>query len=80
MEKLTVTAHVVSASDLTEEQISALQTVLEKKTGKGVRLSVKIDPSLICGLYINVDGYAIDSTVKKQLRDMKSTLKKGGAI
>jgi len=74
MEK--ITAHVVSAAALNENQLFTLKNILSKKTGKQVELSVNTESSLIGGLHISVDGYVIDSTVKKQLRDMKMHLKR----
>lgn len=80
MEELTgkTTTHVVSAAPLGDEQIAALKDVLSRKTGKDIELSPSIDPSLIGGLYISVDGFVLDGTVKKQLRDMESSLVRGG--
>jgi len=72
MEELTgkTTAQVTSAVRLNQHQISALKTVLSKKTGKQVDISLRTDTSLIGGLHIHVDGHVVDSTVKKQLRDI----------
>ena len=75
-----VTAQVVSAATLDEEQVSALRYLLAQKTGKMVEVALTVDPSLIGGLWVSVDGYLIDNTVRKQLLDMSASLKKGGAI
>ena len=71
------TAAVVSAVQLNEQQISSLKNVLEKKLNKQVEISAKVDSSLIGGLYIHVDGYFIDYTVRKQLNDLKDSIKGG---
>jgi len=73
------TAYVVSAAELKESQVSALARLLSHKLNKRVRMSLRIDPSLIGGLYIHVAGLIIDRTVKRQLSDMRDALKKGGA-
>ena len=70
-------AKVVSAAALTEQQISALRKLLEKKLEKRVEVSLEIDASLIGGFYIYIDGYIIDRTVKKQIRDMKESIMRG---
>jgi len=71
------TAVVVSAVMLSEDQLSVLKNVLSKKLNKQVEISAKVDSSLIGGLYIHVDGYLIDHTVKKQLSDLKDSIKGG---
>ena len=69
-------AVVVSAAELDEKQISALKGLLSKKLSKQVEISQKVDASLIGGMYILVDGYLIDRTVKKQLDDLRDSIKK----
>ncbi|MCL2671599.1 MAG: F0F1 ATP synthase subunit delta [Clostridiales bacterium] len=71
-------ATVVSAAELSDAQLSALTALLSQKLHNEVVLSVSIDPSLIGGLYIHVDGRVIDRSVKRQIADMKDSLKKGG--
>jgi len=68
------TALVISAVSLSDEQTGALSEMLSKKLDKQVDISVKVDPSIIGGLYIQVDGYFIDRTIKNRLRDINSSL------
>ena len=72
-------ALVSAAVILSESQRTMLEDVLAKKTGKKVSISERTDTSLIGGLYISVDGYVIDGTIKKQLHDIMESLKRGGA-
>ncbi|MCL1807880.1 MAG: ATP synthase F1 subunit delta [Oscillospiraceae bacterium] len=64
-------AKVVSAGELTKKQTEALKKLLEKKLDKQVDIAVKVNPSVIGGPYIQVDGFFIDRTVKSRLRDLK---------
>ncbi|MCL2767708.1 MAG: ATP synthase F1 subunit delta [Synergistaceae bacterium] len=73
------TAKITSATELDEGQISALKELLSKKLNKHVDISLKVDPSVIGGLYIFVDGYFIDRTIKKRLYDMKISVRRGTA-
>jgi F-type H+-transporting ATPase subunit delta len=73
--KRKVTASVVSAVEPSQGQLDALKALLSKKLDKEVDISVKIDPSVIGGIYIQVDGFFIDHTVKRQLSDMKMSFK-----
>jgi F-type H+-transporting ATPase subunit delta len=68
------TATVVSAVPLREEQVSALANLLSRKLNKQVDIVQRIDPSVIGGIYINVDGYYIDKTIKSRLRGIKESM------
>jgi F-type H+-transporting ATPase subunit delta len=68
------TALVVSAVPLREGQVSALASLLSKKLVKKVDIAQKVDSSIIGGLYIQVDGFYIDRTIKSRLQDMKNSM------
>jgi F-type H+-transporting ATPase subunit delta len=69
------TAQVITASPLTESQQNALRASLSAKLNKHVDIEIKLDPSLIGGFTIYVDGFMIDSTLKKRFYDLKNELK-----
>jgi len=73
-------AQITSAVPLRDSQRSALQQVLSRKLGKQVDLSLEVDPALIGGIRIYVDGRLIDRTVQKQLYDMKNSIKSGEGL
>jgi len=75
--KKMVTAKVLSAAPYDEKQAESLRVVLSKKLDKQVELDLKVDPTLIGGPYIFVDGYYIDWTVKKKLHDLTVYMKEG---
>ena len=70
------TANVVSATELSEKQITALEKLLSKKLNKQVEVSLKIDPTVVGGLYIQADSYFLDRTIKKQMLEMKDSIEK----
>jgi F-type H+-transporting ATPase subunit delta len=72
-------AYVVSATQLSEAQLGKLKSVLSAKLGKQVEITAKVDESIIGGFYIQVGGYLIDRTVKKQLHEMKVHIERRGA-
>jgi F-type H+-transporting ATPase subunit delta len=74
------TARVVSAVQLYPEQLSALETLLSRKLEKQVEINLQVDPNVIGGLYIEVDGYFVDRTVKTRLMEMKKAMDGGAAI
>jgi F-type H+-transporting ATPase subunit delta len=69
------TAKVVSAVPLTDAQAAQLVETLSKKLGKQVDVTILVDPSVIAGISIHVDGYFLDRTVKTMLKDMKESLR-----
>jgi len=71
------TAKVSFATALDENQIAEMQEILSGKLGKTVEIALKVDPSIIGGPYIYVDGYYIDWTVKARLRDLTVHMKEG---
>ena len=75
-----VTADVYSASGLDDKQVSSMKEILSDKLGKTVEVSLNIDPTVIGGPYIYVDGYYIDWTVKKRLRDLTVHMKEGCSV
>jgi F-type H+-transporting ATPase subunit delta len=72
-----ITATVYFAAPLDKKQLTTMKTVLSKKLNKDVDLSIKIDPTIIGGPYILVDGYYLDWTVKTRLRDLTVYMKEG---
>lgn len=71
------TASVVSATPLSQRQIDRIKDMLSKKLDKQVDIQATTNPALIGGLYIHVDGYLIDRTIRKQLNDMRESIKEG---
>ena len=71
------TAKVVSAVTLTSEQQNQLKVVLMRKIGKQIELNIEVDPSIMGGFRLHVDGFIFDRTVKRLLKDMKENIGKG---
>ena len=64
-------AVVTSAVALTEEQAQALQTKLEKLSGKKVLLTKRVDPKVLGGLSVELDGKLFDGTVGGRLDELR---------
>ena len=58
---------VAAPGQLTEEQIARVEGKFSKLLGQEVSLSLRVDPSLIGGLRVEIDGRLYDGTIKKQL-------------
>ena len=70
-----VTAKVITATELDSNQTTELRDTLSKKLKKDVTLNVKVDPSVVAGPYIYVDGYYLDWTFKTHLHDLTIHMK-----
>jgi F-type H+-transporting ATPase subunit delta len=68
---------ISSAFALDERQLVAIQSALEKKTGKKVVLQMIVDPSLLGGVVTQIGDIAYDNSVKTQLKQIKDILQKG---
>lgn len=71
-------AEVQSALPLTNDQLAALKDKLQSTYGKAVRLSTKVDPSLLGGLIVKVGSRMFDSSLKTKLTNLKVVLKGTG--
>lgn len=67
-------ATAVCAKPLTEEQQARLAEALERRTGKTIRLSVKVDPSLGGGMRVEMQGQRLDNTVATRMERLKRAL------
>lgn len=65
-------AVVVSAVPLSEEQSSRLLDKLTAYSGKKVDLRQKVDPSVLGGLRVEIDGRLLDGTVQSRLADLRA--------
>ena len=69
-----VQATVTSALPLTKSQIDALRGRLCVISGKTVELELQIDPAVIGGLRVEMDGRRYDNTIQNRLDRMRYNL------
>jgi len=67
-------AHVTSARELGDAEKRALETQLEKTTGKKVRAHFGLDASLLGGAVVRVGSTIYDGSVKGQLEKIKEAI------
>jgi F-type H+-transporting ATPase subunit delta len=70
-----IEAEVHSAFELTGDQVADLVARLEKKTGRKVRASVRLDRDLIGGVKIVLGDKVIDGSARAQLAALETALK-----
>ena len=67
-------AQVTSAVELDEKEKSALKSKLEAVCGNSVIIECSIDPSIVGGLIVNIDGKIIDGSIKNKLHELKGVM------
>lgn len=72
-----IEAKVVSAKALTKEQIESIRRILARQTSLEIMIENKVDPDVIGGFYILMEGHIFDCTVRTELNKMKERLKRG---
>ncbi|MGB9082334.1 MAG: ATP synthase F1 subunit delta [Desulfuromonadaceae bacterium] len=68
---------ITTAFPLDDSQVGAIQSSLEKKTGKKVVPQMVVDHSLLGGIVTQIGDIAYDNSVKTQLKRIKDILQKG---
>ena len=67
-------ARVLSAVPLKETEAVAIRTELEKRFSRDIRLSCEIDPSLIGGIRVEIEGRVIDGSIRNKLEQIKDVM------
>lgn len=70
----TVNAQVVSAFELDEAQVKALEGALKNELKRDVVIETSVDPSIIGGVIIRAGDTVIDGSVAGRLHDLTSYL------
>ena len=69
------TANVISAVELTEVQQKRISEVFSRLSNKQINIETTIDPSIIGGLVVDVEGMVYDGSIKSNLIKFKESLK-----
>ena len=65
-------AEIVTAVPLSDEMRETIRQAICRHTGGQVELQEQVDPSLIAGLVVTVDGYRADTSVRAQLQALRT--------
>jgi len=69
-------ARVVSAVEMTDEQKRTLAEKLGAKFGGTVKLECRVDPALLGGVRVEMDGRVLDGSVRTRLQEIKEVMGK----
>lgn len=67
-------AYVTSAVELTKAEKAELTEKLGRKLNRYIHLECAVDPSLLGGLVVQVDGKVIDGSLKHKLQEIKEVM------
>jgi F-type H+-transporting ATPase subunit delta len=70
----TIDAEVISASEVSESQLAKIAAALKTRLGKQVRITSKLDPSLIGGAIIRAGDMVIDGSLSGRLVKLSTSL------
>lgn len=73
-----VAARAVSATPLAADQRQALQASLRGLTGRAVELTTNVDPQLMGGVMLEMEGRVYDGSVRSRLHALRERLAQGG--
>tara|TARA_B110000438_G_C15442327_1_gene490946 strand:+ start:72 stop:629 length:558 start_codon:yes stop_codon:yes gene_type:complete len=67
-------AELISAKDLTENEVNKIKEELTKNFSSKIKLNYKYDPSLIGGLSIQVGSTMVDTSIKNKLQQIEKKM------
>ena len=70
-----VTAEVVSAYPLSDDQVGALKAKLKDRTGRDIAVDLSVDPSILGGLVVKVGSRMIDGSIRTKLNSLAQAMK-----
>ena len=63
-----------TAVAMTEQQAKSLHEKLEKLTGKTIDLKTKVDPAVLGGIRLDIEGTELDGTVQNRLASLRRSI------
>ncbi len=70
-----VSAQLVSAIPLSEDQVETVRDQLKKAVGKDVILTTTVDPTLLGGVVVRVGSRMIDASLRTKLHQLELAMK-----
>ena len=72
-----IEADVTSAVPLSQSDFDALKAKLDQMSGKNVSLVCRVDPAVLGGVRVEMEGRRYDNTIQNKLGRMRQSLAKG---
>jgi len=70
-----VSAQVISAHPLSEDQLATLRKKLTQREGRTVKLTSSVDPDMLGGLIVTIGSRRIDGSIRTRLNALTQAMK-----
>jgi len=70
-----VTAEVVTARPLNDDQLSALKQQLRTRAGRDVAIDTTVDPAILGGIIVKLESQQIDASIRTKLNRLAAAMK-----
>ena len=70
-----ITAEVLSAHPLKDDQIAALKSQLRTRAGRDVAIDAQVDPSILGGIVVKMGSQMIDASIRTKLNRLATAMK-----
>ena len=70
-----VTAEVVTARPLNDDQLSALKQQLRTRAGRDVNIDATVDPAILGGIVVKLGSEQIDASIRTKLNRLAAAMK-----
>ncbi|MBU0862003.1 MAG: F0F1 ATP synthase subunit delta [Alphaproteobacteria bacterium] len=70
-----ISAEVTSAFPLSDAQIDDIRKQLKDRAGRSIKITAKVDPSILGGLIVRMGSQMIDSSIKTRLNTLSQAMK-----
>jgi F-type H+-transporting ATPase subunit delta len=70
-----VSADVITARPLKDDQITALKSQLRAKAGRDVIIDAQVDPTILGGIVVKLGSQMIDASIRTRLNRLASAMK-----
>ena len=69
-----IKTRVITALELKKNEVNALQSRLEKKTGKKILMTRRVNPAIIGGVIVHLGNQVIDMSIRHQMSILRDRL------
>jgi len=70
-----VTADILTARPLNDDQLAALKTQLRGRAGREVTIDASVDPNILGGIVVSLGSQRIDASIRTKLNRLASAMK-----
>jgi F-type H+-transporting ATPase subunit delta len=70
-----VTAEVLSAHPLNDDQVAALKAQLRARAGRDVAIDAQVDPDILGGIVVKMGSQMIDASIRTKLNRLATAMK-----